>query len=128
MPREIIKPKPLRRPNREVLGKAARTLLPIQKLKETSPRGVPFEKELHDFLFTNFNGYTVSSGSISGHWADDSGHDHYGEHRQYSVALPNEESIRSLEVFLATLAADLDEECIYFETAGEISLIYRMSS
>jgi len=52
---------------REILGEIAVTLLPVEKLKLASPRGVPFENEIHDFLVTHFNGYTVSSGSISGH-------------------------------------------------------------
>ena len=117
--------KPLPPVKRESLGQLAVALLPIEKLKLKSPREIPFEKEIHDFLVTNFNGYTVSSGNISGHWKDDHGHDHYGEHRQYKVALPAEESVRSFEVFLAEIAADMDEDCIYMELGRDIFLIYR---
>jgi hypothetical protein len=109
---------------RELLGNLAAALLPIEKLKLKSPRGVLFELELHDFLVTNFNGYTVSSGNISGHWKDDTGHDHYGEHRQYKVALAADEGLRSLEVFLAEIAAEMREECVYLEVGREIFLIY----
>jgi len=116
--------KPLPTVKRESLGRVAVALLPIEKLKLKSPRGTPFEREIHDFLVTNFNGYTVSSGNISGHWKDDTGHDHYGEHRQYKVALAAEESIRSFEVFLAEIAAEMREECIYMEIGREIFLIY----
>ena len=117
--------KPLPPVKREPLGQLAAVLLPIEKLKRKSPRGIPFEKEIHDFLVTNFNGYTVSSGNISGHWKDDHGDDHYGEHRQYKVALPAAESVQSLEVFLAEIAADMGEECIYMELGRDIFLIYR---
>ena len=116
--------KPLPAVKRESLGQLAVALLPIEKLKLKSPRGVPFEKEIHEFLVTNFNGYTVSSGNISGHWKDDHGHDHYGEHRQYKVALPATESVRSFEVFLSEIAADMHEECIYVELGREIFLVY----
>jgi len=118
--------KPLPPVKRESLGQLAVALLPIEKLKLKSPRGISFEKEIHEFLVTNFNGYTVSSGNISGHWKDDHGHDHYGEHRQYKVALPAAaEGIQSLEVFLAEIAADMGEDCIYVELGRDIFLIYR---
>lgn len=120
--------KPLPRVKRETLGQLAAALLPIEKLKAKSPRGVPFEREIHDFLVTNFNGYTVSSGNISGHWKDDTGHDHYGEHRQYKVAVAADESVRSLEVFLAEISAEMNEECIYLELGREIFLIYSSHS
>ena len=119
------KPKPLPQAKVELLGESAVTLLPAEKLKLPSPRGVPFEREIHDFLVTNFNGYTVSSGSISGHWKDITGHDHYGEHRQYKVAVTAGESRESLQAFLADLAREMDEECIYLEVGREITLIYR---
>ena len=117
--------KPLPPVKREALGQLAVALLPIEKLKLKSPRGIPFEKEIHDFLVTNFNGYTVSSGNISGHWKDDHDHDHYGEHRQYKVALPANESVQSFEVFLSEIAADMGEDCIYMELGRDIFLIYR---
>lgn len=117
--------KPLPKIKSELLGEIAVALLPVEKIRRSSPRGVPFEREIHDFLVTNFNGYTVSSGSISGHWKDDANHDHYGEHRQYKVAA-TVECRPSLEAFLADLARELEEECIYFEFAREIFLIYRL--
>src|SRR3954469_10999032 len=112
-------------PARESLGSVAAMLLPIDKLKQASPRGVPFEQEVHDFLSTSLNGYTVSSGNISGHWKDHNGHDYYGEHRQYQVALPPSPTAReALELFLATLAREMSETCIYMEYAGEAFLVY----
>lgn len=120
-------PKPLPRVRREGLGLAVRALLPTEKLKWRSARGPSYERELHDFLLTNFNGYTVSSGCISGHWADPSGNDEYGEHREYCVAIPSGEGIEALEVFLSTLAEELEEECILLEAGAEIRLVYRAS-
>jgi hypothetical protein len=125
MARPNSEPKPLPKVKCESLGEMAVTLLPLHKLKLPSPRGAPFEKEIHEFLVTNFNGYTVSSGSTSGHWKDDAGRDHYGEHRQYKVAISAAESRASLEVFLADLAREMGEECIYMEVGREILLIYR---
>jgi hypothetical protein len=121
------KPKPLPAIKRETLGRVGSALLPIEKLKLESPRGALFERELHEFLLTNHNGYTVNSGTISGHWTDDAGKDHYGEHREYRVALPNADSVAAFEVFLATLAHDLGEECIYVEISGEIRLVYALA-
>lgn len=106
------------------LGQTGVILLPLEKLAQASPRGIPFEREVHEFLLINFNGYTVASGNISGHWSDEMGHDHAGQHRQYKVALPNRDAIRSIEMFTATLARELGEQCIYFELAGQIYLIY----
>jgi len=100
-------------------------LLPIEKLKQRSPRGIPFEHEIHDFLSTNLSGYTVASGNISGHWKDQAGVDYYGEHREYRVALPPSPTAQeTLEVFLATLAHEMREACIYLEHRGESFLIY----
>jgi hypothetical protein len=110
---------------RESLGSVAAMLLPIDKLKQPSPRGIPFEQEIHEFLSTTLNGYTVASGNISGHWKDHNGHDYYGEHRQYRVALPPSATARrTLEIFVASLAREMDESCIYVEQAGEAFLIY----
>ena len=113
---------------RESLGKMGLVLLPIERLKSSSPRGKSFENDVHDYFLTTFNGYTVGSGNISGHWKDDSGRDYYGEHREYRVALPNEVAVRTLELFLATLAHELGEKCVYFEFGEEARLIYAQRS
>lgn len=116
-------------PPRESLGSVAAMLLPIDKLKQPSPRGVPFEQEIHEFLSTTLNGYTVASGNIAGHWKDHSNRDYYGEHREYRVALPpSQAALQTLELFLATLAHDMREMCIYLEHGGEAYLIYAAQS
>jgi hypothetical protein len=99
-------------------------LLPAEKIKIASPRGIPFEKEIHVFLLENFNGYTVASGNISGHWKNDAGRDEYGEHREYKVALPAIASTRQLEDFLGNLSAEMGEKCIYAEIGAEVFFIY----
>lgn len=107
------------------MGPVAAMLLPIEKLKQPSPRGVPFEREIHDFLSTNLNGYTVASGNISGYWKDHAGNNLYGEHREYRVALsPSQTARQTLEIFLGTLAHEMRETCIYMEHGGEAFLIY----
>jgi hypothetical protein len=112
-------------PPRESMGPVAAMLLPIEKLKLLSPRGVPFEREIHEFLSTNLNGYTVASGNISGYWKDHHGREIYGEHREYRVALPPSATARqTLEIFLGTLAREMSETCIYVEHSGEAFLIY----
>lgn len=121
---ETIKPFPFPKIKKELLGSVALALLPLEKLKTESPRQIPFEKEIHDFLSTTFNGYTVHSGNISGYWKDDQEVNHYGEHRAYKVALPNDDARKTFELFLATLAHEMGETCIYIEVAGEITLIY----
>ncbi len=117
--------KPLPKVKKDALGDVGAVLLPLEKLKLKSPRGHAFEQEIHEFLLANFNGYTVSSGNIAGHWKDDRERDHYGEHREYKVALPHRESVASLEAFLAELAREMGEECIYLELGREIFLVYR---
>ena len=124
-PPPFFSAKPFPNVKKDILGQIGAVLLPLEKLKQKSPRGRAFEQEIHDFLLTNFNGYTVSSGNISGHWKDDQQRDHYGEHREYKVALPHGESAATLEVFLAELAREMGEECIYLETSREIFLVYR---
>ncbi|MGV3773944.1 MAG: hypothetical protein ACO1QB_13670 [Verrucomicrobiales bacterium] len=110
---------------KEILGKMCMVLLPLEKLKKKSSRGIAFEQEIHDYLVITFNGYTVASGNISGYWKDESGHEFYGEHREYKVAIPSHTARETLELFLATLADEMNEECVYFEFGEETWLIYR---
>jgi hypothetical protein len=109
---------------KQSLGRTGVLLLPSLKLKTSSPRGPTFEQELHDFLVGNFTGYTVAAGNISGYWKDDKGQEQYGEHRQYRIAFESEAKIPNLEKFIARLAAELDEECVYWEIGESSWLIY----
>lgn len=105
------------------LGIAVVFLLPSLKLKEPSLNGPSIENRLHTFLMDNFAGYTAQAGNIFGYWRED-GRDSYGEHREFSVAAPDASSLPGLKAFLAGMARDLNEECIYFRAGEAASLIY----
>ena len=95
------------------LGPSIAFLLPSLKLKEPSLQGPSIEDRLHRFLMEQFGGYTAQAGNIFGYWRE-YGRDSYGEHREFNVAAPEPEQIAKLKEFLAAMARELGEECIYF--------------
>ncbi len=99
------------------LGAMANFLLPSLKLRERK-----LHKEVENFLLEEFDGFTVTSGMISGYWKDAEGNPTYGEHNEYKVAI--REKAETLKSYLARLAFELDEECIYLEVGRESSFIY----
>jgi hypothetical protein len=99
-------------------------LLPSLKLKRPALQEPSLENRLHTFLMDNFGGYTAQAGNIFGYWREEDGRDSYGEHREFSIALRDASQIPMLKEFLAQMAGDLDEECIYFQTGQLASLIY----
>jgi hypothetical protein len=106
------------------LGTPVAFLLPSLKLKEPTHNGMSVESRLHTFLMENFGGYTAQAGNIFGYWREDDGRESYGEHREFSVALPDSSHLPMLKEFLARMAQDLREECIYFQMGQIASLIY----
>ena len=106
------------------LGNSVVFLLPSLKLKEPSLKGPSIESRLHAFLMDNFGGYTAQAGNIFGYWREEDGRDSYGEHREFSVAAPDASRLPKLKEFLAGMARDLKEECIYFRAGDTASLIY----
>jgi hypothetical protein len=106
------------------LGTSVAFLLPSLKLKEPAPDGLPVEHRLHTFLMDNFGGYTAQAGNIFGYWRDDTGRDSYGEHREFSVASPDAAKLPMLKEFLAGMARDLKEECIYLRIGQAAALLY----
>jgi len=98
--------------------------LPSLKLKEPSLNRPSIENRLHTFLMDNFGGYTAQAGNIFGYWREGDGPDSYGEHREFSVAAPDTYKHPLLKEFLAQMARDLKEECIYVRIGGAASLIY----
>jgi hypothetical protein len=72
----------------------------------------------------NFGGYTAQAGNIFGYWREETDRDSYGEHREFRVAVSDGSRIPLLKEFLAGMARDLDEECVYFRTGETASLIY----
>jgi hypothetical protein len=113
------------KPMERSLGTRAAFLLPSLKLKGVTPEGPTFEQAIHEFLLTHFDGYTATASNLFGYWKDERGGDSYGEHRQFSVGLVDEKKLPELKRYLATLARQMDEDCIYLETGGSATLIYR---
>jgi hypothetical protein len=72
----------------------------------------------------NFGGYTAQAGNIFGYWRSPGAPDSYGEHREFSVSFEDESKVALLKDFLALLARDLNEDCIYLRVGDEASLIY----
>lgn len=108
----------------QALGATAVFLLPSLKLKERRKADLLLEDVVHDFLMANFGGYTAAAGNIFGYWVDRDGHESYGEHRQFSVALTEKGKLDELKEFLAKLAGKLGEQCIYLEADGRAVLVY----
>lgn len=106
------------------LGTTVAFLLPSLKLKEPSLKGPSVEDRLHLFLMDNFGGYTAQAGNIFGYWRDMKGRDSYGEHREFSVASPDADKLLLLKTFLARMAEELDEECIYIRIGQVAELLY----
>lgn len=106
------------------MGRVVRFLLPSLKLKQAGEGTRTREEQVHRFLTATFGGYTAASGNLFGYWKDDSGHEQYGEHREFTVALEDEGRLGELKDFLAGLARSIDEECIYVEVGGEAVLVY----
>src|SRR4051812_2240354 len=107
------------------LGTRATFLLPSLKLKGLALEGTTFEHSVHQFLLDQFDGYTATSSNLFGYWKDGNGNDSYGEHRQFTVALTTERKLPELKAYLARLARQMEEECIYLEIGGAATLIYR---
>ena len=106
------------------LGKTVRFLLPSLKLKERCSGGETIEQSVHEFLISRFNGYTATSATVFGYWKDNAGADSYGEHREFTVALPPTDGLHALKDFLGRTALLMRESCLYFEVAGEAVLLY----
>ena len=105
-------------------GTIAAFLTPSLKLKDRAASGLPLEEKIHSFLLERFEGYTASAGNIFGYWKDENGEVSYGEHKEYKVALKNDEHIDVLKGFLAEVAEDMGETCIYLESGKEATFVY----
>jgi hypothetical protein len=106
------------------LGKNVRFLLPSLKLKEPCPDGGTIEQSVHSYLVEHFGGYTAGSATVAGYWREEDGRHSYGEHREFTVALPNDRGLPELKRFLALTARRLCESCLYVEVAGSAVLLY----
>ena len=114
-------PQPIRE---ECAGRIAAFLVPSLKLKDRAASGLALEEKIHRFLLRRFGGYTATAGNIFGYWQDDQGQVSYGEHKEYKVALKDDRRIHILRRFLAEVAAEMHEKCIYLEAGKEASFVY----
>jgi hypothetical protein len=106
------------------LGKNVRFLLPSLKLKEPSGTGDTVEHTVHLFLMERFGGYTATAANVFGYWRESGGQYTYGEHREFTVALPDGDGLGALKEFLGSTARILGEKCLYVEVAGAGILLY----
>jgi len=110
------------------LGKNVRFLLPSLKLKEPCSYGETVEHSVHTFLLKRFGGYTATAANVFGYWKEEDGAYTYGEHREFTVALPHDEGLAELKEFLGRMAGILGEKCLYVEVAGEAAVLYASGS
>jgi len=108
----------------ESLGRMAIFLLPSVKLMQQSSPGATFEEVIRGFLLSRYGGFTQTAGSISGFWRDQAGIEHYGEHREFKVGFVGKERIPELQEFLARIAGEMGEQCVYLETGEDAMLIF----
>ena len=106
------------------MGVTATFLIPSAKLKSCRPKGVTVEKRLHEFLMTRFGGYTTSSADLRGYWVSPDGESCYGEHREYRVLLNGSKNVLGLKRFLAEIAAEIDEQCIYYSNGDQTCFLF----
>lgn len=106
------------------LGRNVRFLLPSLKLMQPSHNGDTVEQTVHHFLLEHFGGYTATSANLFGFWKVESGGQLYGEHREFVVALPDDQGLPELKAFLGRIARQLGEDCLYVEVAGQAILLY----
>jgi hypothetical protein len=105
------------------IGIVVQVLLPSIKMKSHSRRGIPFERQFHDFLLSSFGGYTVTSGNITGYWLGSSIGEECNEHREYQIAIARPEHLVKLGDYLGRLARELNERTIFCTMHGEAFLI-----
>ena len=108
----------------KALGRNVRFLLPSLKLKEPCSNGETVEQSVHSFLLKNFGGYTATSANLFGYWREEHGSYTYGEHREFTVALPNKKELNKKKDYLSINKTTLGELCLYVEVAGVAVLLY----
>lgn len=102
------------------LGRMAVFYIPSKKAREKN-----CDTEIRDFLLKEFGACTATLGNFCGWWkSDESGEMHYDEHIEFKVAFVGKERIPILASFLAKVAKELNEECIYLETGEDAWLVY----
>ncbi len=111
----------------ESLGRRAMFLIPSIKVynPKYSKTKQSVAKTIHTFLSRTFGGYTCASGNIYGYFG--TGIAEYDELREFRVSFKEDDQrtkVPLLQEFLATLSADIGEECIYLECGEDAMLVY----
>ena len=106
---------------RSSLGTPSVFYLPAKKIN--SEHNLAIRNELHEFLLSEFGGYTAERGDIHGYWIDGTSIE-YDENVKYTVALGDTSKIKVLELFVADIGRRLGEKAIYFETGKDSWLIH----
>lgn len=113
----------------EHIGRPATFLIPSVKVynPKYSKTKQSVAKTIHNFLTQTFGGYTCASGNIYGYFQGADAPNEYDELRQFRVAFKEDDrrtKVPALQEFLATLCADIGEECIYLECGEDAMLVY----
>ena len=111
----------------KALGRNVRFLLPSLKLKAPCEGGETVEQSVPAYLLEHFGGYTATSANLFGYWREGNGGYSYGEHREFVVALPDDQGLPELKDFLGRTARTLGEDCLYVDVAGFAMLLYGSS-
>lgn len=111
----------------EDLGRSARFLIPSVKVYNTrfSKSRQSVAKTIHNFLMQTFGGYTSQGSNIFGYFKMEFAE--YDELREYRVAFKEDDKktkVPLLQEFLARLAEDIQEACIYLECGEDAMLVY----
>jgi len=109
----------------EKLGTPVMFLVPSVKVygRKYSKSRQSVAKTIHNFLNDQFGGYTCASGNIYGYFTSE--FTEYDELREFRVSFElHYDKWNTLCEFLANLAADIGEECIYIRNADRAFLIY----
>jgi hypothetical protein len=101
------------------LGRVMPFLIPSCKLKRPFA-GSTIEETLHRFIKKHVGALTYLSVPYSGEWSGQHEESVYDESRPYFVAFLGKERIPILLEFLAAIAKEIKEECI-FVGAGQYS-------
>jgi hypothetical protein len=106
------------------LGRPAVFLIPIKKLKQRMENGKMVEKDLQEFLISNFGAYTSATIPGFGFWKDAKQAIIFDRCREYEVSFLGKKKIPTLIRKLAEIAEVIDEECIYLKTGQYSCLVY----
>ena len=97
----------------EYLGKPAIFSIPSSKLESV-------EFEIHTFLLKNYGHAWSHTPNIKGYWLGKPD----GDYTKFEISFIGKEKIPNLKKFLAKIARQIGEECIYLLTGSDSWYIY----